>query len=123
VGDAAKDAKALLTRGTVDLSALDARVDSLCAKLLLTFPDCTTKTLEELRKPKLDAWNRNKENSRAWLALNMMTEARAGFIAFNEGGKDDREVDFVLLRQKIAAGEGWDGSLCESIQPKHKRPA
>jgi 6-oxocyclohex-1-ene-carbonyl-CoA hydrolase len=123
VGDAAKDAKALLTRGTVDLSALDARVDALCAKLLLTFPDCTTKTLEELRKPKLDAWNRNKENSRAWLALNMMTEARAGFIAFNEGGKDDREVDFVLLRQKIAAGEGWDGSLCESIQPKHKRPA
>jgi len=67
--------------------------------MLLTFPDCTTKTLEELRKPKLDAWNRNKENSRAWLALNMMTEARAGFTAFNEGPKDDREVDFVLLRR------------------------
>ncbi len=89
--------------------------------MLLTFPDCTTKTLEELRKPKLDAWNRNKENSRAWLALNMMTEARAGFTAFNEGTKDDREADFVLLRQKLAAGEGWVGPLCDSIQPGNKR--
>jgi cyclohexa-1,5-dienecarbonyl-CoA hydratase len=33
----------------------------------------------------------------------MMTEARSGFTAFNEGPKEDREVDFVLLRQKLAA--------------------
>jgi 6-oxo-cyclohex-1-ene-carbonyl-CoA hydrolase len=122
-GDAAKEAKALLARGSVDLAALDERVEALCAKLLMTFPDCTTKTLEELRKPKLDAWNRNKENSRAWLALNMMSEARAGFTAFNEGTKDDREVDFVLLRQKLAAGESWAGTLCEAIQPRNKRGA
>ena len=120
-GDALKEGKALLARGMVDLSALDAKVNELCAKILLTFPDCTTKTLEELRKPKLDAWNRNKENSRAWLALNMMTEARAGFTAFNEGTKDDREVDFVLLRQQLAAGESWVGPLHDSIQPKNKR--
>jgi 6-oxocyclohex-1-ene-carbonyl-CoA hydrolase len=119
-GEAAKEGKALLARGSVDLSLLDAKVDELTAKLLLTFPDCTTKTLEELRKPKLDAWNRNKENSRAWLALNMVTEARAGFTAFNEGTKDDREVDFVLLRQKLAAGESWVGPLHDSIQPKAK---
>jgi 6-oxo-cyclohex-1-ene-carbonyl-CoA hydrolase len=119
-GEDAKAGKALLARGSVDLTLLDAKVDELCAKLLLTFPDCTTKTLEELRKPKLDAWNRNKENSRAWLALNMMTEARAGFTAFNEGGKNDREVDFVLLRQKLAAGESWVGPLHDSIQPKNK---
>jgi len=120
-GDALKAGKALLARGAVDLSLLDAKVEELCAKMLLTFPDCTTKTLEELRKPKLDAWNRNKENSRAWLALNMMTEARAGFTAFNEGPKDDREVDFVLLRQKLAAGESWVGPLHDSIQPGAKR--
>jgi 6-oxo-cyclohex-1-ene-carbonyl-CoA hydrolase len=120
-GDAAKAGKALLARGVVDLARLDERVEALCAKLLLTFPDCTTKTLEELRKPKLDAWNRNKENSRAWLALNMMTEARAGFTAFNEGGKDDREVDFVLLRQRLAAGDGWAGTLFDAIQPKSRR--
>jgi 6-oxo-cyclohex-1-ene-carbonyl-CoA hydrolase len=120
-GEAAKEAKALLARGAVDLSLLDVKVEELCAKMLLTFPDCTTKTLEELRKPKLEVWNRNKENSRAWLALNMMTEARAGFTAFNEGTKDDREVDFVLLRQKLAAGESWVGPLHDSIQPKAKR--
>jgi 6-oxo-cyclohex-1-ene-carbonyl-CoA hydrolase len=120
-GDAAKEGKALLAKGTVDLSLLDAKVEELCAKMLLTFPDCTTKTIEELRKPKLDAWNRNKENSRAWLALNMMTEARAGFTAFNEGTKEDREVDFVLLRQKLAAGESWVGPLHDSIQPKNRR--
>jgi 6-oxo-cyclohex-1-ene-carbonyl-CoA hydrolase len=120
-GEAAKEAKALLARGTVDLSLLDQKVEELAAKILLTFPDCTTKTIEELRKPKLEAWNRNKEDARAWLALNMMTEARAGFTAFNEGTKDDREVDFVLLRQKLAAGESWVGPLHDSIQPKAKR--
>jgi 6-oxocyclohex-1-ene-carbonyl-CoA hydrolase len=120
IGDAQMAGKALLARGTVDLSMLDAKVEELCAKILLTFPDCTTKTLEELRKPKLEAWNRNKEDARAWLALNMVTEARSGFIAFNEGPKDDREVDFVLLRQKLAAGQSWVGPLRDSIQPKAK---
>ncbi len=122
-GDAAKQAKAVMARGTVDLSLLDAKVEEMCAKLLLTFPECTIKTIEELRKPKLEAWNRNKENHRAWLALNMMTEARSGFTAFNEGDKDDREVDFVLLRQKLAAGQSWVGSLHDEIQPKAKKKA
>ena len=67
-GDALKEGKALMARGSVDLAMLDARIEELCAKILLTFPDCTTKTLEELRKPKLEAWNRNKEDARAWLA-------------------------------------------------------
>jgi len=122
-GDALKEGKALMARGRVDLSLLDEKVESLCAKMLLTFPDCTTKTLEELRKPKLEFWNRNKENSRAWLALNMMTEARAGFTAFNDGPKDDREVDFVKLRQALARGQSWVGSLHDDIQPKGSRGA
>jgi 6-oxo-cyclohex-1-ene-carbonyl-CoA hydrolase len=120
-GEALKQGKELMKRGEVDLSALDQKVEELCAKILLTFPDCTTKTIEELRKPKLEAWNRNKENHRAWLALNMVTEARSGFTAFNEGNKDDREVDFVLLRQKIAAGQPWVGDLHDEIQPKAKK--
>jgi len=122
-GEALKAGKALLARGQVDLSALDAKVEELCAKILLTFPDCTTKTLEELRKPKLEAWNRNKEDSRAWLALNMMTEARAGFTAFNFGPKDDREIDFVLLRQKLAGNQSWVGPLHDEIQPAAKGSA
>jgi 6-oxo-cyclohex-1-ene-carbonyl-CoA hydrolase len=117
-GDALKAGKAQLAAGTVDLSLLDARVEELCAKVLLTFPDCTTKSLEELRKPKLEAWNRNREDARAWLALNMVTEARAGFRAFNEGPKDDREIDFVALRQAIARGEPFSEALTERVQPK-----
>lgn len=118
--DAAREGKAVMARGAVDLAMLDAKIEEMCAKLLLTFPDCTTKTIEELRKPKLEAWNRNKENHRAWLALNMMTEGRAGFRAFNEGTKDDREVDFIALRQAIARGEGWSDALTERIQPGKK---
>jgi 6-oxo-cyclohex-1-ene-carbonyl-CoA hydrolase len=109
-----------MAKGTVDLSMLDAKVEELCAKILLTFPECTLKTLEELRKPKLAAWDRNKESSRAWLALNMMTEARAGFTAFNEGPKDNREADFIQLRQQLAAGASWLGALHDNIQPKNK---
>jgi 6-oxo-cyclohex-1-ene-carbonyl-CoA hydrolase len=121
-GDAFKAGQELMKRGTVDLSLLDDYVEGLCTKLLYTFPDCTTKTIEELRKPKLDIWNRNKENSRAWLALNMMTEARAGFRAFNEGTKETgREVDFVALRRALAANTPWSNELTDSIQPRVKK--
>jgi 6-oxo-cyclohex-1-ene-carbonyl-CoA hydrolase len=120
-GEALKAGTEMLKRGTVDLAALDETVNALCTKLLYTFPDCTTKTLEELRKPKLDAWNRNKENSRAWLALNMMTEGRAGFRAFHEGTKQTgREIDFVRLRQALAANTPWSDALTASIQPGAK---
>jgi 6-oxo-cyclohex-1-ene-carbonyl-CoA hydrolase len=117
-GEALKAGQDLMKRGQIDLSLLDERIEALCTKLLYTFPDCTTKTLEEMRKPKLDAWNRNKENARAWLALNMMTEARAGFRAFNEGTKETgREVDFIELRRALAANERWDEELTADIMP------
>ena len=122
-GEALKAGQELMKRGTVDLSLLDERVEGLCTKLLYTFPECTTKTVEELRKPKLDAWNRNKENARAWLALNMMTEARAGFRAFNEGTRETgREADFVALRRALAANTPWSDDLTESIQPRARKP-
>jgi 6-oxo-cyclohex-1-ene-carbonyl-CoA hydrolase len=117
-GDALEVGKELMKRGEVDLSQLDDKVESLCTKLLYTFPDCTTKTVEELRKPKLEAWNRNKENSRAWLALNMMTEARAGFRAFNEGTRETgREIDFIALRRALAANTRWSDALTDSVMP------
>ena len=117
-GAALAAGRELMQRGTVDLTLLDAKVEEFCTKLLYMFPDCTTKTLEEFRKPKLEAWNRNKENSRAWLALNMMTEARAGFRAFNEGTRETgREVDFIELRRALAANAPWSDDLTESIQP------
>ena len=115
-GAAFKEGLAVIKSGAIDLSLLDMAVEELCAKLLETFPECMTKSLEELRKPKLIAWNANKENARAWLALNMMNEARAGFRAFNEGTKETgREIDFVKLRQGLAKGIPWSEELIESL--------
>ena len=116
-GEALKEGKALLKKGEVDLTLLDEAVERLCAKFIHMFPECLTKTLEELRKPKISAWNANKENSRAWLALNMMTEARAGFRAFNEPVDGEREIDFIGLRQALAAGEPWTRELTERLLP------
>lgn len=116
-GEALAQGKALIKSGATDLDMLDQAVEALCAKFVLTFPDCLAKTFEELRKPKLNAWNANKEGARAWLANNMVTEANAGFRAFNEGTKTDREIDFVALRQAIAAGVAWTPELVESLLP------
>ena len=122
-GEALAEGKALMKQGEVDLSLLDEKVEALATKLLHTFPDCTTKSVEELRKPKLAAWNLNKENSRAWLANNMMTEARAGFRAFNEPTATTREIDFVALRRKLAVGTPWSDELTESLMPANQEAA
>ena len=123
-GDELAAGKALMKRGKMDLEALDEAVETLCTKLLLTFPDCTTKSVEELRKPKLNAWNANKENSRAWLSLNMMTEANAGFRAFNEGDRENgREVDFVALRRDLARGQKWAPDYIDGLMPAARNGA
>jgi len=116
-GPACEEGKALLARGTVDLSLLDQAVEEICSKLLYTMPDCLTKTLESLRKHKLLHWDRNRETNRAWLALNMMTEANAGFRAFHYGTKKQREVDFPLLRRRLAEGARWSEELIREVAP------
>jgi 6-oxo-cyclohex-1-ene-carbonyl-CoA hydrolase len=113
--------KELVKRGSVDLSRLDQAVDALCAKLLMTFPNCTIKTIGSLRKHKLHHWQQNAESNREWLGLNMMTEAKAGFQAFNSGPKDNREVDFVRLRQLLAEGRPWDEELIREVSPQYKK--
>jgi 6-oxo-cyclohex-1-ene-carbonyl-CoA hydrolase len=120
-GEALARGKAIMAKGVVDLSLLDEKVESLCTKLMYTFPECLTKSFEELRKPKIETWNRNKEDARAWLALNMMNEARTGFRAFNEGPKEDREIDFVALRQMLAKGEPWTEAMIEGLIPRAKK--
>lgn len=111
------EAEALVKRGTVDLSPLDREVDRLCARFVNLMPECLTRTLESLRKHKLTHWDRNREGSRAWLALNMLAEAKAGFRAFQDGPRDNREVDFVELRRALARGEPWSDDLVARIQP------
>jgi len=114
-GEAKAAGKALLKRGEVDLSLLDEAVEKLIGKLARTMPGCLTKTIESVRKHKLAHWDRNRESNRAWLGLNMMTEARLGFRAFNEGAKGHREVDFYELRRRLAEGETWGPEFIESM--------
>ncbi len=110
-------AKALLKSGTVDLSLLDERVEALATSLMMTMPGCLQKTIESLRKHKLAHWDKNRETSRSWLALNMMNEARAGFSAFNGGARGDRDVDFPGLRKRLADGEVWGDELINAVLP------
>jgi 6-oxocyclohex-1-ene-carbonyl-CoA hydrolase len=113
-----------LARGEVDLGPLDRAVDALVTRLAHTMPGCLTKTIESVRKHKLAHWDRNRESNRAWLALNMMTEGRAGFRAFHEGSRACREVDFLLLRRRLAEGRTWDESLVDEVLAKaHARTA
>jgi 6-oxo-cyclohex-1-ene-carbonyl-CoA hydrolase len=117
-GASRDDAKKLLAEGKVDLKRLDSEVESLVYRLAMTMPGCLTKTIESVRKHKLEHWERNKESNRAWLALNMMTEGRAGFRAFHEGTRTCREADFLLLRRRLAEGASWSEPLVEEILEK-----
>jgi 6-oxo-cyclohex-1-ene-carbonyl-CoA hydrolase len=120
-GEDLKKAKELVASGETDLSMLDEMTNKLIAKILHTFPNCMNKSISEVRKFKLEHWDKNKESSREWLALNMMTEAKAGFRAFNEGPKENREVDFIKLRQLLAAGHEWNDDLHKTISPQFQK--
>lgn len=113
-------AKEVLAKGTIDFSLLDQALNKFVLKLLYTFPGCMSKTLTEVRKKKLEHWDANKESNREWLALNMMTEAKAGFKAFNEGPKNNREINFIKLRQLLAEGKEWNDEMHKAISPQYK---
>jgi 6-oxo-cyclohex-1-ene-carbonyl-CoA hydrolase len=109
------EAQQLAKKAVVDLSLLDESVDRLVTKLFFTFPDCSRKTIESLRKRKLENWYRNSESNRSWLSLNMNTEAAAGFRAFHFGDRNEREIDYVLLRRRLAEGARFDAALVEEV--------
>ncbi len=117
-GEDARAAKERIAGGEIDLSLLDAEIDALVYQLAMTMPGCLTKTIESVRKHKLEHWDRNRETNRAWLGLNMMTEGRAGFRAFNEGTRECREADFLLLRRRLAEGALWGEELVEEVLRK-----
>jgi 6-oxocyclohex-1-ene-carbonyl-CoA hydrolase len=122
-GDALEEGRAVLARATTDLSLLDEVVEELCSRLLMLMPDCTSKTVSSLRKHKQLHWDRNSVTNREWLALNMMTEGRAGFQAFNDGPRGARTVDFVRLRRLLAEGHPWDENLIRVISPQYGEAA
>ena len=110
-----------LSRARPDLSRLDQAVEELCTRLLMLMPECVSKTLSSLRKHKQWHWDNTSVTNREWLALNMMTEGRAGFRAFDEGPKGHREVDFIKLRRLLAEGHAWDDELVQAISPQFQK--
>ena len=55
----------------------------------------------------------------------VMTEASAGFRAFHEGSRACREVDFLLLRRRLAEGAAWGPDLEDEVLAKarERQPA
>jgi 6-oxo-cyclohex-1-ene-carbonyl-CoA hydrolase len=119
-GEDARAAKEILGRAEVDHSLLDEATERLCTRILMLMPDCTSKTVNSIRKHKQKHWDLNAITNREWLGLNMMTEAKAGFRAFNEGPKGNREVDFIKLRQLLAQGHPWDDDLLRAVSPQYQ---
>lgn len=119
-GEQLMKAKEILKASESSLDLLDEAVNKLCTRLLYTFPNCLTKTIQSIKKKKLEHWDMNKESNREWLGLNMMTEANAGFRAFNDGPKDDREVDFIKLRKLLAEGKQWNEEMIKEISPQYR---
>ena len=118
-GDELAEGKAVMAQAETDQCLLDEAVERLCTKILMLMPDCTSKTVNSLRKHKQKHWDLNAITNREWLGLNMMTEAKAGFQAFHEGPKGRREVDFIKLRQLLAEGHPWDDELIRAISPQY----
>jgi len=122
-GDEGRQGKALAKSCTIDLDLLDQAVERLVTRLMNTFPDCTRKSLESLRKKKLEHWLANCETNRSWLSLNMTTEAALGFPAFHYGERGEREIDFVELRRQLAEGARFDDALAGRVLPPSARAA
>lgn len=118
-GDAAKQAKALLKSGTIDLSLLDREVASVVWRLTNLFPGCLMKSIDGIRSKKKYFWDMMKLPNRHWLSANMSNEAYLGFTAFNTRkitGKDT--IDFVRYRQLIAEGREMDATVFEEVLGK-----
>ena len=113
--------KATLDRG---LTLLDEAVESFATKILYTMPDCMTKTIESLRRHKLAHWDRNREGNRAWLSVNMMTEAKAGFLSAVErrglAATTEELVEIMAELEKRYPGER-ERSLFASVELSLRR--
>ena len=100
------------------------RSRSSARKLLLTFPDCTTKTLEELRKPKLDALE-PQQGELARVARAQHDDRGARRLPRLQRGHEGATARSTSSRcaRRSPRGESWVGPLHDAIQPRNKRKA
>jgi 6-oxocyclohex-1-ene-1-carbonyl-CoA hydrolase len=101
--DAAQIKHALAGRDgyRIDLSRLDAEVQSVASRLLASFPECTRYTKQQVNFWKDLAWHQTVRHAQDWLALHYSSwEPVEGMRAFVE----KRAPRYSLLRQRAAEG-------------------
>ena len=120
-GDELKQAKIIMKESTTDFELLDKEINDVIWKFTNLFPGCLIKSIDGIRMKKKFFWDQTKLANRHWLSVNMMTEAKLGFTAFNtrkETGND--VIDFIKYRQLLADGHPFDQELIDAVLPKPK---
>jgi hypothetical protein len=102
-GAAREDAKAVLARAAMPTCRYRRR-STRSAQALVYDARLRDEDDRACQQSTLQHWDRNRESNRAWLSLNMMTEANAG-CAVHYGR--DGEIDFIRLRS-TAEGARWN---------------
>ncbi|MCL4489346.1 MAG: 6-oxocyclohex-1-ene-1-carbonyl-CoA hydratase [Chloroflexi bacterium] len=120
-GPEAARARDLAKSAKTDFELLDKAVNDILWTFTNLFPNCLQVSIEGIRQKKKFFWDISKTANRHWLAVNMNSEAFAGFNAFNTKkitGKD--QIDFIKFREMMAAGHAMDDELFEAVlgQPK-----
>lgn len=89
----------------IDLTPLDAAVDTLCTRLLGMFPECLRYTKQQANFWKELSWNSTVGHGREWLSLHFTDrEPHEGMNAFVE----KRAPDVAGLRRRLAEGKGGE---------------
>jgi enoyl-CoA hydratase/carnithine racemase len=87
----------------IDLSRLDAEVESLCRELLATFPECARYTKQQANFWKDLSWSLTVRHAQDWLALHYTDyEPFEGMNAFRQ----KRPVDFSAVRRRAVEAGG-----------------
>jgi enoyl-CoA hydratase/carnithine racemase len=87
---------------SIDLSALDERVEALAQELIEKFPECMRYTKQQVNFWKDLAWHQTIGHARDWLSIHYASwEPLEGMSAFVQ----KRAADYLGLRRRAAEGE------------------
>jgi enoyl-CoA hydratase/carnithine racemase len=105
VDDPAPDQLKMAQKGregwAIDLSKLDAACDTMCERLLESFPECMRYTKQQTNFLKDFTWHQTVGHARDWLSLHYTSwEPFEGMQAFVE----KRPAGYAMLRQRAADG-------------------
>ena len=91
------------------------RSTRLVFKLANTMPGCLTKTIESVRKHKLEHWDRNRETNRAWLAPQHDDRGARRLPRVPRGQQDLPRGRLPAAAPPPGRGRGWGEALIEEV--------